>query len=101
MGPKIHGKAFPKQVPEYKNKTSLFDVERELAKRPPLVFAEEVRRLRRDLLQLQKENLLLQGGDCAESFLEHNANNIRMVSNHSSNGSSTYLRFIFTSSKKR
>ena len=70
---------FPiKQVPEYKDKKKLLETEEELSKRPPLVFAEEVRRLRRRLASVAEgKSFLLQGGDCAESFLEHNANNIR------------------------
>lgn len=70
---------FPiKQVPEYKDKKKLLETEKELSKRPPLVFAEEVRRLRRRLASVAEgKSFLLQGGDCAESFLEHNANNIR------------------------
>ena len=45
---------------------------------PPLVFAGEARRLK-DLLGQVSEGkaFLLQGGDCAESFKEFNANNIR------------------------
>ena len=70
---------FPiKQVPEYKDKKKLLETEEELSKRPPLVFAEEARRLRRRLASVAEgKSFLLQGGDCAESFLEHNANNIR------------------------
>ena len=67
-----------KQVPVYDNKDLLKKVEQELSLRPPLVFAEEVRRLRRRLaLVAEGKSFLLQGGDCAESFIEHNANNIR------------------------
>jgi 3-deoxy-7-phosphoheptulonate synthase len=39
---------FPiKQVPEYSDKSSVEKVEKELSIRPPLVFAEEARRLRK------------------------------------------------------
>ena len=60
---------FPiKQVPEYKDKKKLLETEEELSKRPPLVFAEEVRRLRRRLASVAEgKSFLLQGGDCAES----------------------------------
>ena len=45
---------------------------------PPLVFAGEARSLTTDLAQVAAgKAFLLQGGDCAESFAEHNANNIR------------------------
>ena len=67
-----------KQVPTYNDGNELKNVEDELSLRPPLVFAEEVRRLRRRLASVAEgKSFLLQGGDCAESFLEHNANNIR------------------------
>ena len=67
-----------KQVPTYNDGNKLKNVEDELSLRPPLVFAEEVRRLRRRLASVAEgKAFLLQGGDCAESFLEHNANNIR------------------------
>jgi 3-deoxy-7-phosphoheptulonate synthase len=53
-------------------------VERQLATFPPLVFAGEARSLKRALARVAKgEAFLLQGGDCAESFAEHGANNIR------------------------
>ena len=67
-----------KQVPTYNDGNELKNDEDELSLRPPLVFAEEVRRLRRRLASVAEgKAFLLQGGDCAESFVEHNANNIR------------------------
>ena len=67
-----------KQVPEYNDLTKVNNVEKELSIRPPLVFAEEARRLRKRMADVAEGNaFLLQGGDCAESFAEHNANNIR------------------------
>jgi 3-deoxy-7-phosphoheptulonate synthase len=46
--------------------------------RPPLVFAGEAQNLRRSLGAVANgEAFLLQGGDCAESFAEFSANNIR------------------------
>ena len=45
---------------------------------PPLVFAGEARRLKSHLANVAEGNgFLLQGGDCAESFAEHGADNIR------------------------
>ena len=45
---------------------------------PPLVFAGEARRLKEHLAKVCRgEAFLLQGGDCAESFAEHNPDNIR------------------------
>jgi 3-deoxy-7-phosphoheptulonate synthase len=53
-------------------------VETQLASKPPLVFAGEVRRLREHLGQVADGNaFLLQAGDCAESFYEGSADAIR------------------------
>src|ERR1041384_5180630 len=66
------------QVPDYPDRQALADVEKQLATFPPLVFAGEARSLKRQLARVAKgEAFLLQGGDCAESFAEHGANNIR------------------------
>src|SRR5512133_2584452 len=66
------------QVPNYTEQQALLDVEKQLATFPPLVFAGEARSLKKRLARVAKgEAFLLQGGDCAESFAEHGANNIR------------------------
>src|ERR1700753_35696 len=66
------------QVPEYPDPKALADVEAQLATFPPLVFAGEARALKKALAQVAAGDMfLLQGGDCAESFAEHGANNIR------------------------
>ena len=66
------------QVPDYPSANALADVEAKLATFPPLVFAGEARQLKRSLADVAACNgFLLQGGDCAESFLEHRADNIR------------------------
>src|SRR6195256_1494167 len=66
------------QNPEYPNQQALADVEKPLATFPPLVFAGEARNLTKALAKVAAgEAFLLQGGDCAESFAEHGANNIR------------------------
>ncbi|MFM2443883.1 MAG: Phospho-2-dehydro-3-deoxyheptonate aldolase, partial [Pseudomonadota bacterium] len=66
------------QAPVYPDLTALGDVERQLAGFPPLVFAGEARKLKKALAKVQAgESFLLQGGDCAESFAEHSADNIR------------------------
>ena len=66
------------QLPEYKDQDLLKQTEAELNKLPPLVFAGEARNLQRDLAGVAAGNgFLLQGGDCAESFSEFNANKIR------------------------
>ena len=66
------------QVPDFPDKAALADVEAKIAKFPPLVFANEVNALKARLGKVAKaESFLFQGGDCAESFKEHTANNIR------------------------
>ncbi|MBV9076273.1 MAG: 3-deoxy-7-phosphoheptulonate synthase, partial [Methylobacteriaceae bacterium] len=66
------------QMPDYADGAGLDAVERQLAGFPPLVFAGEARKLQRALAQVAAgEAFLLQGGDCAESFAEHSADNIR------------------------
>src|SRR5215211_3070902 len=66
------------QMPQYPDAKALADVEAQLATFPPLVFAGEARNLKKALGRVAKgEAFLLQGGDCAESFAEHGANNIR------------------------
>ena len=70
---------FPiKQVPAYQDGKALADVEARLASYPPLVFAGEARNLKAQLAEVcEGRAFLLQGGDCAESFAEHHADNIR------------------------
>ncbi len=66
------------QSPVYKDKAALAQAERQLAGYPPLVFAGEARKLKRALgAAAAGQAFLLQGGDCAESFAEHSADNIR------------------------
>ena len=66
------------QQPIYPNQDELDKVLKELKSYPPLVFAGEARRLKDQLAEVANgEAFLLQGGDCAESFAEFHANNIR------------------------
>jgi 3-deoxy-7-phosphoheptulonate synthase len=66
------------QVPDYPDPQALAAVEARLATYPPLVFAGEARKLKRGLAAVADgKAFLLQGGDCAESFAEHGADNIR------------------------
>jgi len=66
------------QMPDYPDAADLRAVEGQLAKYPPLVFAGEARRLKAALAAAARgEAFLLQGGDCAESFAEFSADNIR------------------------
>ncbi len=66
------------QLPAYQDAAHLADVERRLAGFPPLVFAGEARELKRQLGEVALgRGFLLQGGECAESFAEFRADNIR------------------------
>ena len=68
-----------KHIPtDYPDQGALERVEDTLRGMPPLVFAGEARRLKELLGQVAEgKAFLLQGGDCAESFKEFTANNIR------------------------
>ncbi|HUV57612.1 MAG TPA: 3-deoxy-7-phosphoheptulonate synthase class II [Acidimicrobiales bacterium] len=66
------------QSPTWPDIDHLERVERELATKPPLVFAGEARRLQEHLALVSRgEAFLLQAGDCAESFNEGSADAIR------------------------
>src|SRR6516225_9732299 len=67
-----------RQAPVYPDSAALQRAETQLAKYPPLVFAGEARNLKAELARVAEgKAFLLQGGDCAESFAEFSANNIR------------------------
>ncbi|PTL85184.1 class II 3-deoxy-7-phosphoheptulonate synthase [Vitiosangium sp. GDMCC 1.1324] len=68
-----------KHIPDdYPDPRALARVEEELSRLPPLVFASETRKLTAALGQVAEgKAFLLQGGDCAESFKEFTADNIR------------------------
>jgi len=66
------------QMPEYLDADALRAVGSKLASYPPLVFAGEARRLKSHLAKVSRgEAFLLQGGDCAESFAQFSADQIR------------------------
>lgn len=66
------------QHPDYPDAAKLAEAEARLGRMPPLVFAGESRSLLSDLADVSQGNaFLLQGGDCAESFAEFDANKIR------------------------
>lgn len=66
------------QVPDYPDSRLLEQTEETLHSFPPLVFAGEARKLKAQLARVSEgEGFLLQGGDCAESFAEHQADHIR------------------------
>jgi len=66
------------QMPDYPDAAALAAAEKRLAAFPPLVFAGEARDLTAQLARAAEgKAFLLQGGDCAESFAEFKADNIR------------------------
>jgi 3-deoxy-7-phosphoheptulonate synthase len=66
------------QQPEWPDADRVKQVEARLAALPPMVFAGEARRLTSTLGQVASgKAFLLQAGDCAESFAEFSADNIR------------------------
>ena len=66
------------QMPDYADAGALAEAEDILARSPPLVFAGEARDLKAQLAKAAEgKAFLLQGGDCAESFAEFHADNIR------------------------
>lgn len=67
-----------KQQPTWPDAAELEKVRADLAKLPPLVFAGEVDTLRSRLAQAAEgKAFLLQGGDCAETFVDATADRIR------------------------
>jgi 3-deoxy-7-phosphoheptulonate synthase len=65
-------------MPDYPDAAALAAVVSKLASYPPLVFAGEARKLKNQLAEVAEGRaFLLQGGDCAESFAEFSADNIR------------------------
>ncbi|WP_293878466.1 class II 3-deoxy-7-phosphoheptulonate synthase [Sphingomonas sp. UBA978] len=71
-------KAEARQLPDYPDAAALTRATDALETFPPLVFAGEARNLTAELGKVAEgKAFLLQGGDCAESFAEHSANNIR------------------------
>ncbi len=67
-----------RHAPDYPDAGALSRAESRLAQSPPLVFAGEARALTEQLAQVSVGRaVLLQGGDCAESFAEFHADNIR------------------------
>jgi 3-deoxy-7-phosphoheptulonate synthase len=67
-----------KQQPTWPDPVELEKVRAELGKLPPLVFAGEVDTLRNRLAQAAEgKAFLLQGGDCAETFVDATADRIR------------------------
>ena len=66
------------QMPDYPDAAALAQAESQLGRYPPLVFAGEARALKARLADAAAGRaFLLQGGDCAESFAEFNADIIR------------------------
>ncbi len=72
-------RSFPAvQQPDWPDEGDLDRALKQISSYPPLVFAGEARSLQASLAQVSAGNaFLLQAGDCAESFEEFSANNIR------------------------
>src|SRR6188768_1274108 len=72
-------RSFPiKQQPAWPDESELDRALKQIRSYPPLVFAGEARSLQAGLAQVAAgDAFLLQVGDCAESFEEFSANNIR------------------------
>lgn len=70
---------FPiQQQPDYEDMKQLSHVEQQLASYPPLTSPNEAASLKQELAMVAEgKAFLLQGGDCAESFLEFNETNLR------------------------
>ena len=67
-----------KHIPRYNDQDKLDEVITRLNSFPPLVFAGECNNLKAELAKATEQKaFLVQGGDCAESFKEFSANNIR------------------------
>ena len=65
------------QQPDWSDTETYDKVIQEITKYPPLVFAEEVRALKQYLAEAaQGKGFLIQGGDCAETFIDFNADMI-------------------------
>jgi 3-deoxy-7-phosphoheptulonate synthase len=66
------------QQPEWPDLNQLELVEKELSSYSPLVFPAEIEDLKSSLAQATRgQAFLLQAGDCAESFNDHSAKNVR------------------------
>jgi 3-deoxy-7-phosphoheptulonate synthase len=66
------------QQPDWPDGAALERALEELRRQPPLVFAGEARSLRESLARVSEgEGFLLHAGDCAESFADFSADNIR------------------------
>ena len=67
-----------KHIPKYEDESHLTKITKKLSEYPPLVFAGESRNLEKQLGEVANgKAFLLQGGDCAESFMDFHPNNIR------------------------
>lgn len=67
------------QQPTYPDAQALAAVAADMRTRPPLVFAGEVDSLRAAMAKVEAgQAFVLMGGDCAESFADNTADNIRL-----------------------
>ena len=68
------------QIPTYPNLEKLEQVKLDLIKSPPLVFAGEIRNLKKELKEVARgKSFIFQAGPCAETFDNHNINEIKKL----------------------
>ena len=66
------------QQPEWPNKNHYNDVIKEIETYPPLIFAKESDMLKQYLAEASEgKKFIIQGGDCAETFVDFNSKSIR------------------------
>ena len=62
------------QQPKWDNKSKLEQILKKLKKYPNLVFPHEIKLLKKKLIRAsQGKSFILQGGDCAETFIDFSA----------------------------
>ena len=62
------------QQPNWKNKNEFQSVIRQIKNYPTIVFPEEIKQLRNDLIDASYgKSFIIQGGDCAETFADFSA----------------------------
>jgi len=71
-------KYYAQQQPEWPNSKEYNSVIDEIATYPPLIFSQEAEILKKYLADASEgKNFVIQGGDCAETFVDFNSKSIR------------------------
>ena len=67
-----------KQQPEWPDENKYQKIISEISTYPPLIFANEAEQLKKYLADASEgKNFVIQGGDCAETFVDFNSKSIR------------------------